>query len=102
VVGVRAVKQVQKHSTAWDYKTEIAAMARVRPFPQYFAYMHGWYENNAWVYLAMDFFELGDLSRHLTECIPENQVKSISRQLCHGLLEMHRMGFTHRDLKPQK
>ncbi|KAM0709107.1 hypothetical protein Q7P35_003143 [Cladosporium inversicolor] len=98
---VRAVKQVRKHSASWDYKKEIAAMARVRQFPQHFAYMHGWYESDDWIFLAMDYFELGDLSQHLSSKIPEYQAKEITRQLCCGLIEMHRMGFAHRDLKPQ-
>jgi serine/threonine protein kinase len=101
LLGVRAVKQVRKNSASWDYKKEIAAMARVRQFPQYFAYMHGWYESDDWIFLAMDYFELGDLSQHLNSKIPEYQAKEITRQLCSGLAEMHRMGFAHRDLKPQ-
>lgn len=76
-------------------------MARVRQFPQHFAYMHGWYESDDWIFLAMDYFELGDLSQHLHSKIPEYQAREITRQLCCGLAEMHRMGFAHRDLKPQ-
>jgi serine/threonine protein kinase len=96
---VRAVKQVRKQS--WDYKKEIAAMARVRQFPQHFAYMHGWYESDDWIFMAMEYFELGDLSQHLNNKIPEYQAKEITRQLCCGLVEMHRVGFAYRDLKPQ-
>lgn len=92
---------MSKNSASWDYRKEIAAMARVRQFPQYFAYMHGWYESDDWIFLAMDYFELGDLSQHLSSKIPEYQAKEITRQLCCGLAEMHRMGFAHRDLKPQ-
>jgi serine/threonine protein kinase len=95
------VKQVLKNSASWDYRKEIAAMVRVRQFPQHFAYMHGWYESDDWIFLAMDYFELGDLSKHLSSKIPEYQAKEITRQLCCGLAEMHRMGFAHRDLKPQ-
>lgn len=63
--------------------------------------MHGWFESDEWIFLAMDFFELGDLSHHLDSRIPEDQAKHITRQLCNGLAAMHRMGFSHRDLKPQ-
>ncbi|GAB7332145.1 hypothetical protein MBLNU13_g04020t1 [Cladosporium sp. NU13] len=63
--------------------------------------MHGWYESDDWIFLAMDYFELGDLSQHLSSKIPEYQAKEITQQLCCGLAEMHRMGFAHRDLKPQ-
>lgn len=75
-------------------------MARVRQFPQYFAYMHGWYEDTNWIFLAMDYFELGDLSHHLQSTIPENEARDIVQQLLSGLVEMHNMGITHRDLKP--
>jgi len=99
-IGVRAVKRVRKQRTAWDEKKEIAAMAKVRQFPQYFAYLHGWYESRDWIYLAMDYFELGDLSHHLQNKLPENQARDITQQLLRGLVELHGMGITHRDLKP--
>ena len=99
-IGVRAVKRVRKQSDAWDEKKEIAAMARVRQFPQYFAYLHGWYEDDEWVFLAMDYFEMGDLSKHLQHKIPEDQARDITQQLLRGLVELHGVGITHRDLKP--
>jgi serine/threonine protein kinase len=99
-LGVRAVKRVRKKSYAWDEKKEIAAMARVRQFPQHFAYLHGWYESQDWIFLAMDYFEMGDLSHHLQSKIPESQARDITQQLLRGLVEMHGMGITHRDLKP--
>jgi serine/threonine protein kinase len=91
---------VRKQRTAWDEKKEIAAMAKVRQFPQHFAYLHGWYESQDWIYLAMDYFELGDLSHHLQDKLPENQARDITQQLLRGLVELHGMGITHRDLKP--
>lgn len=75
-------------------------MARVRQFPQYFAYMHGWYEDTNWIFLAMDYFELGDLSHHLQSTIPESEARDIMQQLLSGLVQMHNMGITHRDLTP--
>ena len=100
-LGVRAVKQVRKTYIPHDYRKEIGAMAKVRRFPEYFAYLHGWYESGDWIFLAMDYFALGDLSCYLEHKIPEQQVKSITKQLLCGLMEMHHMGITHRDLKPQ-
>lgn len=98
---LRAVKRVSKHVATWDYKKEIAAMAKCRQFPHQFAYMHGWYEDDSCIYLAIDWFEFGDLSHCVKAQIPEDQAKDIARQLCAGLSAMHQMGFTHRDLKPQ-
>jgi serine/threonine protein kinase len=94
------VKRVRKQQDAWDEKKEIAAMARVRPFPQYFVYLHGWYETQDFIFLAMDYFEMGDLSHHLQAKIPEDQARDITQQLLRGLVELHRLGITHRDLKP--
>lgn len=95
------MKRVRKNSNVWNEKKEIAAMAMVRQFPQYFAYLHGWYESQDWIFLAMDYFEMGDLSRHLQSKIPENQARDITQQLLRGLVELHGMGITHRDLKPK-
>ena len=94
------MKRVRKQKDAWDEKKEIAAMARVRQFPQYFAYLHGWYESQDCLFLAMDYFEMGDLSHHLQAKIPEDQAGDITQQLLRGLVELHGMGITHRDLKP--
>ena len=76
-------------------------MARVRRFPEHFAYLYGWYESGDDFFLAMEYFALGDLSRYLAQKIPEQQAKSITIQLLSGLHELHRIGFTHRDLKPK-
>jgi serine/threonine protein kinase len=94
------VKRVRKQRDAWDEKKEIAAMAILRRFPQYFAYLHGWFESQDCIFLAMDYFEMGDLSHHLESKIPENQARDITQQLLRGLVELHGMGITHRDLKP--
>jgi serine/threonine protein kinase len=91
---------VRKQKDAWDEKKEIAAMAMVRRWPQFFAYMHGWYETPDCKFLAMDYFEMGDLSHHLQSKMPESQARDITHQLLRGLVEMHGIGITHRDLKP--
>ena len=50
----------------------------------------------------MEYFELGDLSRYMTEgCISEQDAKIIALDLLQALVIMHSEGFTHRDLKPQ-
>ena len=60
----------------------------------------GWYENPEVVYLAMEYFEYGDLGQYLTETFAEPDVKQITSDLLEGLKIMHAEGFTHRDLKP--
>jgi serine/threonine protein kinase len=49
----------------------------------------------------MEYFPLGDLSRHILGDIKEHDLKDISSQILEGLKLMHSKGFTHRDLKPQ-
>ena len=67
-----------------------------------FVHFLGWFDNTKTdtVFLAMEYFPLGDLESHMTEEFSEPEVKEIITQLMHGLKTMHTEGFTHRDLKP--
>jgi serine/threonine protein kinase len=62
-----------------------------------------WCRNN--IFLAMEYFPLGDLYRVL--CAPDSQpsteedARYIASQLLYCLQIMHGLGITHRDLKPQ-
>ena len=70
-------------------------------YQELFVTLYGWYENNDSVFLAMEYFPYGDLEDHISPGITEDGVKVICTQLLDGLRLMHRIGFTHRDLKPQ-
>jgi serine/threonine protein kinase len=61
---------------------------------------YGWYEDNMTVYLAMEYFPLGDLGNFIENDISEDSVREIASQLLQGLAFMHAEGYTHRDLKP--
>jgi serine/threonine protein kinase len=63
----------------------------------------GWYETAQSLFIAMEYFEYGDLQKHIIGTGPcsENDAKMIAYQLLEGLGVMHEMGFAHRDLKPQ-
>jgi serine/threonine protein kinase len=63
--------------------------------------MHGWYEDENCIFLAMEYFPHGDLEGYISQGITEAGAKIICMQLLEGLSLMHRLGFTHRDLKPQ-
>nr|POF22312.1 vegetative incompatibility protein het-e-1 [Quercus suber] len=76
-------------------------MAKASRYPESFVCFHGWFDDKTYIYLAMDFFPLGDLSLYIRQPLPEEQVRDIARQLLRGLQIIHNMGFTHRDLKPQ-
>ena len=49
----------------------------------------------------MEYLPLGDISTCYDDPIPESQVKVVAAQLLEGLVKMHEMGITHRDIKPQ-
>lgn len=49
----------------------------------------------------MEYFKHGDLQNFMDSPLAERDVGIITRQLLEGLNVMHKLGFTHRDLKPQ-
>ena len=63
--------------------------------------LHGWFESNHTVHIAMEYFPSGDLSTCFRDPVAEDLVKNIGEQLLEGLTRMHELGITHRDLKPQ-
>ncbi|TVY18870.1 Ankyrin repeat domain-containing protein [Lachnellula arida] len=105
----RAVKAVLK-STAEkfkiDYKEEIRALTKFSKakYSQHglFVDFLGWYENDDFVFLAMEYLPLGDLSHWAKYSKSEGDLKTICQQLLEGLEIMHANGFMHRDLKPQR
>ena len=100
----RAVKRIPKWiytRNKIDYKREVAAMAILSKFEQNFVQFYGWYESLENIYLAMEYFPLGDLERYMDRQLSEFQIKIITLQLLQGLCIMHQNGFTHRDLKPR-
>ena len=60
----------------------------------------GWYEEAETLYIAMEYIEEGDLTRHIGTLQPQETVQTISKQILEGLKVMHQEGITHRDIKP--
>jgi len=60
----------------------------------------GWFESADSVFITMEYLELGDLERHLTQPLPEPEAREITTQVLEGLKFMHANDFIHRDLKP--
>ncbi|KAH7128878.1 kinase-like domain-containing protein [Dactylonectria macrodidyma] len=106
--SLRAVKEIFKPASSssstnsLDYGRELEAIAKFSndKYADYFVKSHGWFENVHAVYIAMEYFEHGDLQKYLVASFPEAEVREIISQLAEGLDFMHSNGFTHRDLKP--
>ena len=60
----------------------------------------GWFEEPETLYIAMEYFKEGDLSKHTGTPLPQETVQKISKQILEGLKVMHQHGIAHRDLKP--
>ncbi|CUS11445.1 unnamed protein product, partial [Tuber aestivum] len=52
------------------------------------------------LYIAMEYLEEGDLTKHTGTPLPQITVRNISKQILEGLQVMHQEGIAHRDLKP--
>ena len=61
----------------------------------------GWYENDDYVYIAMEYISHGHLRHYLQMGRSESEAKAVTRQLLEGLSVIHQEGFAHRDLKPE-
>lgn len=61
----------------------------------------GWFENDESLFVAMEYFPLGDLQKYMIRPFPDQEAAQVSLQLLEGLDFMHSNGFDHRDLKPQ-
>ncbi|VUC28868.1 unnamed protein product [Clonostachys rosea] len=102
---MRAVKEIKKHDQQhrlMDYSRELEAIVQFSR-PQYshcFVQSHGWFENESSIFIAMEYYQWGDLSRHLYSPLPEEEVRQIISQVLEGIVYMHEKGFMHRDLKP--
>ena len=76
---------------------------------RFYGYFEGDVGLPAWcrdsIFLAMEYFPLGDLYRVLTASessgATEEDARYIASQLLYCLQIMHGLGITHRDLKPQ-
>jgi serine/threonine-protein kinase len=54
-------------------------------------------------FITMEYVEGEDLKSHIRKkgLLPIDEAIGITKQICEGLVEAHRLGVVHRDLKPQ-
>ncbi|KAK4059481.1 hypothetical protein Trihar35433_10757 [Trichoderma harzianum] len=72
-------------------------------YSKYFVKSLGWYESDDSLFIAMEYFPMGDLQKYLDAHapLPENDTCQIISQVLRGLSVMHEEGFAHRDIKPK-
>lgn len=68
-----------------------------------FVEFFGWFKDGIDLFLAMQYYPLGDLDKNLDKSrrVPEAEAQLIAQQILKGLDIMHAASFAHRDLKPQ-
>ncbi|KAG0643278.1 kinase-like domain-containing protein [Tuber brumale] len=97
----RAVKTVDKSLPhKLDYSRELLVMAILAKRPSLFVEFLGWFEEPETLYIAMEYLEEGDLTKHIGTPLRQETVRNISKQILEGLEVMHEQGIAHRDLKP--
>lgn len=104
----RAVKSISKRrllENKVDYRRELKALTEFSK-PKYlqkglFVDFRGWWDNLDYIFLAMEYFALGNLEDNIVSGPPNARgAYDIMYQLLEGLEIMHAEGFAHRDLKP--
>ncbi|KAK9860109.1 hypothetical protein MYU51_010391 [Penicillium brevicompactum] len=99
----RAVKEILKEKVPDQLlRRELKAIATFSQpeFRKHFVQSYGWFETPTALFIAMEWFENGDLTKYLKQPLPVPGAKKIAIQILEGLYHMHDQGFTHRDLKP--
>ncbi|KAF2792923.1 kinase-like protein [Melanomma pulvis-pyrius CBS 109.77] len=102
---MRAVKEIKRPQTLIDYNRELEALFKFSHarYARCFVKLLGWYDDEAKLYIAMDYFPLGNLESYLRNSrtpLPMVEVQQITFQLLEGVAFMHKNKFAHRDLKP--
>ncbi|KAL4778271.1 kinase-like domain-containing protein [Aspergillus varians] len=100
--NLRAIKSVRK--VLMGDMRELSALTdfsrRKHAHTRSFVKFLGWFEDESTIYIAMEYFPHGTLSRYISMGIPENEIRMITGQLLIGLIEMHEEEYAHRDMKP--
>ncbi|RPA91682.1 kinase-like protein, partial [Choiromyces venosus 120613-1] len=98
---VRAVKTIEKSGHPFHAREfNIMALLNKPEHRSRFVEFLGWFENRDRLFIAMEYFEQGDLRKHLDKPLGEEVVQRITKQVLNALQVMHANNIAHRDLKP--
>ncbi|PWW73103.1 kinase-like protein [Tuber magnatum] len=81
----RAVKKIDKGLAELDYSRELLVMAILTKRPELFVEFLGWFEEPKALYIAMEYLEKGDLTKHIGVPLPQETVRDIWKQILEGL-----------------
>ncbi|KAK5083318.1 Protein kinase protein rad53 [Exophiala xenobiotica] len=99
----RVVKEVTKvipRVKTRYWVRELSTMALLSKNKTCYPEFYGWFQDESYVYIAMEHFPLGDLQAYVSSRLPQDQASLVVAQTCTALEVMHRKRITHRDLKP--
>lgn len=82
--------------------SRIAGLLILEKYPEYFVRFFGWWEDDEYIFLSMEYIPGGDLMALIKQrTLTEDDATNITRQLLTGLEIMHENRICHRDLKPE-
>ena len=70
---------------------------------KWFVKFNSFYEDDHFLYIAMEYIPIGDMSKTLVNNYwwNESDTKVVVKQVLEGLVVMHEGGIIHHDLKPE-
>ncbi|PUU73750.1 kinase-like domain-containing protein [Tuber borchii] len=68
-----------------DYSRELLVMAILAKRPSSLVKFLGWFEERKTLYIAMEYLEKGDLTKHIGTPLTQEPVRNISKQILEGL-----------------
>lgn len=99
---VRVVKKVlQNPKTLRNALSELRAMGRLSKENGLFVQLIGWFPSNGYIYFAMEYCPLGDITQCFQDPLSEVDARNIGSQVLEGLTKLHEIRIIHRDIKPQ-
>ncbi|RPA99817.1 kinase-like protein [Choiromyces venosus 120613-1] len=99
---VRAVKTIEKIEYPFHAREfNIMAILSKSEHRSLFVELLGWFENKDRLFIAMEYFEQGDLRKHLDKPLAEEVVQKITKQVLNGLQVMHGNNIAYRCIKPE-